>query len=861
MSLLYKAGAFPISQLRANLNSILKWNSRYLYLEIAVVISLAIASWVYGRHLLDLSIPADGDVRSHIFKIEILHSYLAQLSWPQWVPYWYDGIPLDQYYPPGFYFLGAIFTFVFKHAVIAYKFLLLLTLTACGLATYYFSRRFLKLDRRLAILCLLAYGTSTPLLINFMFGEGPNLLGWSASLAFMAVYLGNAAEGRISGLMGPVLPGFLLGITILIHPFPAMFAIMAVALFHIIRLLHSRPHQARIGPQFAYLAAVFGIGAAIGAYYWIPAFLTLEYASPIYAFTRFNWPGGTLYILAMALLALAVGGIARAKGREGLQLDFLIACLCLAGALGFGATNYLPLGLGSFVQEFRFATIITPFFAILLIVFPLNRYGSAQVGTGRVAAALTGGAALAALVLLLDNREMLAAEAGKVPGLFQNSLPQLILAVVPYFVVLLFLALSRDDEAPAKGRDGFAVSLAAGACLVLLVSVIPYMYTDKQINMGRLFSYVDNYQQPEYSALMQSVRDGRLVVPLAKGYLSEGDSPVTFGWRWQVETVNGPYNQGDPKFFKHTVHLEWEERWLDYRYTRENLMQECAAKYIFIRDSFGLPSDSEGLRYTAQNDYGQILELDQEVYHAATVTPILLDVRDPRAATEFFNILLPRGYRIVLADVQDIDGDLAGKFDYVMVDDESQLSKYEQKTVFLLSNANSLDDVEIAEEDGIIKLRLPYIAFTDRYCYHGEDANFYAWVAVDLFEGSRLTPEDLAALESMAGFMGAYLDRLEYMPASYESTTDRIEIKAEPGFTLVKDSYFPYWRSGQGEVASTSQGFMLVYSDDSQMVLSYKRPPSGILAAILTVIGLVAIFIALAASAFTRHHRKRPAGA
>lgn len=376
--------------LRVNFSRMFKWNSKFVVPEVATVISLAIALGIYGRHLLDFSVPVDGDVRSHIFKIDILHTYLLQFSRPQWVPYWYDGIPIDQYYPPGFYFLGAIFTFVFGEAVIAYKVLLFLTLAACGISTYYFSRRFLKFDARLSVLCLLVYETSTPLLVNFMYGEGPNLLGWSVSILFLAVYLSNATEGRTGGLINIILPGFLLGVIVLIHPFPAIFAILAVALFHIVKLMHFRSYRFNIS-QFIYPVAVFGIGGLIGAYYWLPALLTFNYASPIYAFTRYNWPGGTIYILSIALLALAVGIISRLRVKEGLRADFLIVCLCLAAALGFGATKYLPMGLGSFVQDFRFATIITPFFSILLIIFPLNNYKQPRVTVGKLAIALIAG--------------------------------------------------------------------------------------------------------------------------------------------------------------------------------------------------------------------------------------------------------------------------------------------------------------------------------------------------------------------------------------------------------------------------------------------------------------------------------------
>ncbi len=102
---------------RINLN----WLTRYATIGIVLLLAAAIAFYFLGRHLFDLSIPNTGDVRAHIFKIEIFQSYLSHFSWPQWIPYWYQGTPINQYYPPGFYFLGSLLAFGLNSSVIAYK--------------------------------------------------------------------------------------------------------------------------------------------------------------------------------------------------------------------------------------------------------------------------------------------------------------------------------------------------------------------------------------------------------------------------------------------------------------------------------------------------------------------------------------------------------------------------------------------------------------------------------------------------------------------------------------------------------------------------------------------------------------------
>ena len=212
--------------------------------------------------------PGEGDVRSHIFKIELLQSYLSHFSWPQWNPYWYHGIPEDQFYPPGFYFLGAVLSYVVRSGVVAYKVMLFIALAMNGLAVFYFSRRFLKFDTHLAFWCLVVYETTTPTLINLMYGEGPNLLGWSVSVIFLTVYLSQIIENKIHSLVNVVLPGFLLGAAILIHPFPVIFSAIAVVVFHIVWLIHNR-HDWRvfIRQHLPYIAGVVLIGMAVGAYY------------------------------------------------------------------------------------------------------------------------------------------------------------------------------------------------------------------------------------------------------------------------------------------------------------------------------------------------------------------------------------------------------------------------------------------------------------------------------------------------------------------------------------------------------------------------------------------------------------------
>ena len=850
------SSTIPVPPWRA----VLHWIARYAAIEIAVLLALGIAAYFLGHHLFDGSVPTQGDVRSHVFKIEFLQSYLSQFSWPQWNPYWYHGIPEDQFYPPGFYFLGAILGFVFKSGVVAYKILLLLDMVLNGLLIFFFARRFLKFDSHLAIWCLVTYETSTPLLINFYYGEGPNLLGWSVSIGFLTFYLSRAVEGKTQGLANIILPGFFLGAALLIHPFPVIFVFLAAVLFHVVWLIHTRAWRNFVRSQLPYSLGVFLVGGLIGTYYWLPAFLTLHWSSPIYSFTKFQWPGGTIYLLALVFLALTVYILTRLKNMDGLKLDFIFVSFAVACILGFGATAYLPFGLGSLVQEFRFATIIIPFFSILLILYPL-KYRTFSFNVFNLAMALPIGLFVTALVFGLNGREAFASGFKSIvhPGLgslyhlvatqFGPNFPNFAINVFPYFTIMSYFALSlvRRDYEFKRGKPVYI--MAGGACLLLMTTFIPYINTARGVNLGDLSKYINNYEQADYAQIMKAAQNGRMIVSMNKGDLTQGDAPVTFGWKWGVQTVNGPYNQGDPKFFKFTVHLEWEERWLGYEYTRENLMQESAAKYIFVRDSFGFFSNVNGLSATVSNKYGRLLVLNENVTHADKVTPVLLDVKDPRTVTEFFNLLLPQGYKLVLVDVHDVPADLIDKFDYVMVDSKMKTAGYPGKTAFILNDSFAVSVEQSAEA---FTLNVPYLTYPNRVCYHGDVADGYLWIGWDAWVGAQITPDIQAMLYACSNLLAPYFNKLDYFPVNYQSTDNRIEVSASPGFTLIKDSYFPYWKADKGQIVSTSQGFMLAYTDSANLTLNYQKPGYYIFAAVCSLMMTIVVAVILLVTFFRK---------
>lgn len=740
----------------------------------AIAVSLLIALLVYGRHLFDGAVPEGGDVGAHIIRTEVLYDSLAHGSWPDWMPWWYAGFPLYQYYPPGFFFLGAVLTFVTQNVVISYKLLLFLALMSNGLSIYYFARRFLRLGAAAAILSLIAYEPSFFLLLNYAEGGGPNLLGWSITILFLTFYLSDVTEGRSRR----ALHGLLLGVSMMVHPFSAMFAVLAVVVFHVLELARSRMPRLTARRRLPYVALVFGIGALLSITYWLPYLLTRDYASPLYVSTeQFVGKAGLRVLILLTVVALVAGltnRLTRGGVKDAGKADLVMAYFVVCSALGFGLTLWIPL-IGTFLHPFRFATMMAPFFAIILIALTIDRL------------------------------------------------------------------LKRDTA-----LSGRSLAALGAVCLVAIPVVLPSALSYSKV--ARLALYEQNYLQADFVELFESAQGGRLIKPLVTGALGESDS---FGWRYGVETVSGTYNQGDPKFFKYTVYLEWEERWLSREGSRRNLMHEGAAEYLFFRSPNGPYPDMQGMKRVMSNDYGQLWRLDAAIARAANVSPILLDVSDPQQVTDFFNVLVPGGYRMVFVDAREAGEDIGREFDYVMVDDESKIAGYGGRTIFSLRNTSMSDDM-VSRRGNIVSLNVPYLDYANGFFYRGDRGDVIAWMTF----ANDLGSEAVNGLAKLGVELGDTLNELKYEAASYEYSENEIRVDGQQGFTLIKDSYFPYWGIDEGRVLPTTQGFMLTYSDDASGLLRYRKPAMNDAATLISPVAFAGIIAVLAVNAKRRKARK-----
>lgn len=727
------------------------------YLVLNVLISLALSCVIFGPNLFDLSSPIAFDVRSHVHKIGYLFHHLQIMKVPQWSPYWYEGFPFLHYYPPFFYFLGGFLSFITGSALISYKLLMCLILASNGIALFCFMLKVLKCDGKICILASLIYESNILLLMNYLYGTGPNLLGWTLMVFFLIFYLKGLVHGDKICSNDDILAFVFLVLSIYTHPFSVFFTVLAVFLFHLVKR-HS----------FFKLIIMCVFAVIVSAYYWVPVLLTFKFASANAIYNIYSPETLNCIYLFVGLGILSYFMSKKNGAPEG--LDFVFILLLLSLVQGFGLLSWLPLG--SFLHGFRFLSIIMPFSCIALIFYFFH-------------VSYTGG---------------------------KYKILSIIMAVASFILLGPFS-----------------------------------WYND--VTLGPLFKYKKDYLTADYREMLDRAKGGRMVIPRIRGGSFEGDSFVVYGWERNVETVNGPFNQGDPKFFRHTVHLEWEERWFEHPVTRTNLMEEAGAKYLFIRKGNPPFYTMEGMEKILQNDHGQLWALTIPVYRVVGVSPILLDVENPEVVSRFLNIVLIDGYKLVFIEVKDIGKACVSRFDYVMVDCREKLPRYKGKKIFLIQEDR---EIKVIDEGDVREIRVPFLAFDRKYFFQGKKGDERGYREFEARVYLLLYPE----LESLVNTLGEQISKafmgLIYTPVEYErnSTGTSYKIKQDLKFALIKESYFPYWtvRSSNGIIVRTSQGFMLLSSDaGAPYLLEYTLPWINWAALIISAISLlllpVGIFI------------------
>ncbi|MGH7312932.1 MAG: hypothetical protein ACREJV_07155 [Candidatus Rokuibacteriota bacterium] len=231
-----------------------------------VAYGVAFAAAAFG-----LDVPAFDDHPGQLYRL--WHVVARGLAPWQWNPDWWAGYPELQFYPPGYFYFGAILHHVSFGLITvtgAYRILLWTTYLAPGLTSLLILTRlvgnaWLALPGAFVALTLSA-GVLSGVEGGIHIGMLPARLGWSL-LPVLALTLAGWARG--AGLNPVAAP--LIASIVLVHPAHAPTAIVLLVLA---ALLGPAPRMRRIGAAVVVLAT----GAMLTGFWTFPLLARVEYA-------------------------------------------------------------------------------------------------------------------------------------------------------------------------------------------------------------------------------------------------------------------------------------------------------------------------------------------------------------------------------------------------------------------------------------------------------------------------------------------------------------------------------------------------------------------------------------------------------
>lgn len=418
----------------------------------------------------------------------------------------------------------------------------------------------------------------------------------------------------------------------------------------------------------------------------------------------------------------------------------------------------------------------------------------------------------------------------------------------PFFITLCFLLIIQ------KILNYKSVFIA---CSLIFLIQTPYFAT---IVGGITPEAESDYLRSAYSEITSMI-DGkyRVIVP-KEDLLMSSDSLVTFSDRYGISTVTGSFNQGDPNFFLFTVHTEWERNWLLHENSRKNIMHESCAKYLLASPTeLKYYTDNLfGLEPIVNNNYGVLFALDETPSYAASVTPILLDIYEPEKLRKerrtdrivnFFNLLIPQGYKIVFVTPNDVPkSEILENVQYVMTDEKTRASywKGEGKDVVLLLENIGVGGSEV--ENGLFHLYGPFFGYSSDLFFY-EWGNVSGYLGLDEWNESQKNPNEnqWLRINQIGELFWSFVD-ITYEPLTTTRGDDWIQVSnSSPGFTLIKETWHPNWISDKGKLYRTAQGFILFRGDQAfdRVMISYSSSLVESVGLIVSSIGIGLIIVAL----------------
>ncbi len=675
------------------------------------------------------------DIRAHISKIELIRqSIVNKTGWPSWSNSTYLGYAPFQYYPPLFYVIGGLLAVVFS-SFTSYKLLVLLNFIFSVFSFAFFVRRATNIPQLWARWTGVVFSLSPPLLNLHLYGTEPNLMAWSTASLVLGFYCWPKDK---SDYIWAIL---WFTATILIHPYPTLFLGIILLTWTIVESIINKP-------WYKPLINLIGLvvpAAILTIWWWLPAFLTKDYLSPLA--DPFVWSNHNSFIVHIILLIAVLLYFRNYIFFKKQSVVFI--GLFWSVFLAWGGQKFIPL-LGDFLHSIRFANLGMVSFSLAIIIL-----------------------------------------------VFYNNRSQLI-----------------------SFRRPYKNSVLIGVLFVILALFTFDSFINGELSNFHKAEFINFERNNNFDFLFTLLEGKRVVITPRIGGLGGANSLVTYAPFYNFQSVTGAYNQGDPKFFNFTVHLEWEERWLFHRQTLENLMGAAATDYLYIND----PGKFWFFKKIASfDDNSKLLSSPIQVSSVALTAPALLDVgaNDVQLFTDIINLLLPDGYQLPLVNVAEIDESEINLFPLVVSHSENVLLKYPRAKAYLIIN-NSI------APDSLSDSRVYFINLDKesmrKYFYQGDNKYYNDWINFDLAaDKANYIQHSLDLLESSnEAWISFKNNNMISESVLAQINNKNIIINITPkSFVVIRQSWFPRWVAKQGRVWPTTQGFMLGYAPAGQIELEF----------------------------------------
>ena len=245
--------------------------------------------------------PTGGDMGAHVWQPAYMRDHLlTHFRLTGWAPDWYAGFPSLVFYFP----LPSLFIVIlseFLHYNVAFKLITVLGLVTLPFCAWFFGKmaRFNFPGPACLAVATLPYLFSTNFTIyggniaSTMAGE----FGFSISLSVGLIVLGLVARGLETGKYR-AWASLALVVTFMCHLLPGIFVVAGALVLTVMRWDRR---------SWRWMAPVFGVAAGLAAFWWIPFFVRLPYATNM-GYQKVTQYWANLYAKQLWLLLLAVLG-------------------------------------------------------------------------------------------------------------------------------------------------------------------------------------------------------------------------------------------------------------------------------------------------------------------------------------------------------------------------------------------------------------------------------------------------------------------------------------------------------------------------------------------------------------------------